>query len=305
MNGGVASKLCLIVFLASILFLWDAKSTLAGSVPTKTGKKESVQKQTEQEKCLKEGELRGMTTCAKENSSYTDDQGVKHVPCCDGLKCGAMPICIDKDAPECTSDHDCPRDAKFCHKGLCKANDTEGAGDVNADLSEPHKNSGLKSRTPDCSNWPCFAIRRPVCGSDGTTYPNKCVLKQTAACKDGKQDLVIASEGKCSGGRSVAAGHSKQDCVRRHKVCCYAKIDRCPPSQRKDCSKPLCTKLACNGKKCGDVCKVSIGSLSPGKCNSRGYCSRKTKNLKCAKCRVDSDCPLRKACIAGMCVWPY
>ena len=40
-----------------------------------------------------------MTTCAKENSSYTDDQGVKNVPCCDGLKCGAMPICIDKDAP--------------------------------------------------------------------------------------------------------------------------------------------------------------------------------------------------------------
>ena len=43
---GVANKLRLIVFLASVLFLWDAKSTLAGSEPTKTGKKESVQKQT-------------------------------------------------------------------------------------------------------------------------------------------------------------------------------------------------------------------------------------------------------------------
>ena len=57
----------------------------------------------EQEKCLKKGELRGMSSCTKENSSYTDDQGVKHVPCCDGLKCGPMVKCIDPDAP--SNDH--------------------------------------------------------------------------------------------------------------------------------------------------------------------------------------------------------
>merc|ERR1712198_480743 len=33
MKGGVVTKLCLIVFLPSILVLWDDKSTLAGSVP--------------------------------------------------------------------------------------------------------------------------------------------------------------------------------------------------------------------------------------------------------------------------------
>ena len=73
MKGGVVTKLRLIVFLPSILVLWDGKGTLAGSVPQmndnsqlpkflvldkpggkkslieierKTGRKESEQKQT-------------------------------------------------------------------------------------------------------------------------------------------------------------------------------------------------------------------------------------------------------------------
>merc|ERR1712135_70726 len=73
MKGGVVTKLFLIVLLPSILVLWDDKGTLAGSIPQmhknsqfpkflvldkpggkkslieiegKTGRKESVQKQT-------------------------------------------------------------------------------------------------------------------------------------------------------------------------------------------------------------------------------------------------------------------
>jgi len=61
-----------------------------------------------------------------------------------------------------------------------------------------------KSRTRDCSNWSCNFLLRPVCGSDGKTYPNKCRLEKTAACEDGKQDLVIASEGRCSGARMMS-----------------------------------------------------------------------------------------------------
>jgi len=87
-----------------------------------------------------------------------------------------------KKAQICRVNSDCPV-GKACIAGLCVL-------------------AGHKARGPDCSNWPCRAISRPLCGSDGKTYPNKCVLKQTATCKDGKQDLVIASKGKCSGARS-------------------------------------------------------------------------------------------------------
>ena len=103
--------------------------------------------------------------------------------------------------------------------------EVEGSADGIADLSEwqfkkhklfPYSQSvfeflldwyfwyiiGHKSETQDCSNWICTYVYRPVCGSDGKTYSNECSLENTAACKDGKQDLVIASEGACSGARS-------------------------------------------------------------------------------------------------------
>ena len=45
--------------------------------------------------------------------------------------------------------------------------------------------------------WPCKDTSRPVCGSDGQTYPNLCVLQRTAGCVEAKSDLVVASNGKC------------------------------------------------------------------------------------------------------------
>ena len=45
---------------------------------------------------------------------------------------------------------------------------------------------------------PCPTVHIPVCGSDGKTYRNRCVLHKNAKCVVGKEDLVIATEGKCS-----------------------------------------------------------------------------------------------------------
>ena len=48
---------------------------------------------------------------------------------------------------------------------------------------------------PPCPNL-CPLIYRPVCGSDGNTYDNACILRGTA-CKDKSSDLQLLHPGKC------------------------------------------------------------------------------------------------------------
>merc|ERR1712126_737896 len=163
MKGGVVTRLRLIVFLPSILVLWDDKGTLAGSVPqrhdysyqdysddkcTFRGKEYMVGETrksgcntctcrgawrcTEREciepvKCLKE-EKEGEFFCKKKNSTIDHP---KFAPCCDGLKCVAYE-CRDKNAP----DEKCILEGKeyeqgesrLCSDGCNTCTCTEGGG---------------------------------------------------------------------------------------------------------------------------------------------------------------------------------
>uniref|UniRef100_A0A098LXU3 Gsp_14 putative toxin n=1 Tax=Gemmula speciosa TaxID=439592 RepID=A0A098LXU3_GEMSP len=47
---------------------------------------------------------------------------------------------------------------------------------------------------PECPPGLCTMDYRPVCGSDGTTYSNACMLKN-AQCEDGS--LTMVHQGEC------------------------------------------------------------------------------------------------------------
>ena len=53
----------------------------------------------------------------------------------------------------------------------------------------------LLHQEPKCSQA-CPKIYRPVCGSDGETYPNECVLNVTAC--ENEENIRVVHEGPCS-----------------------------------------------------------------------------------------------------------
>ena len=61
---------------------------------------------------------------------------------------------------------------------------------------DPRQHCRVVQGAPTCQcNEICTADWNPVCGSDGTTYPNECSL-EVEACKTGKK-LSVIKQGQC------------------------------------------------------------------------------------------------------------
>ena len=59
-------------------------------------------------------------------------------------------------------------------------------------------NHYIPSKTGGCKGW-CLTVLRPVCGSDGKTYPNLCELKGAKKCDS---TLTLQHHGECRKGNS-------------------------------------------------------------------------------------------------------
>jgi hypothetical protein len=69
--------------------------------------------------------------------------------------------------------------------------------------------SRIARRSADCPQF-CHRMFAPVCGSDGETYPNSCVLQQTA-CSAPELNLFEVADGECSAVELKFAGNRHTD----------------------------------------------------------------------------------------------
>ena len=110
--------------------------------------------------------------------------------------------CIPKDCPN-DDDPICGSD-NFTYKNQCILDKTNCDQGLNITIKTKGYCEEIKTKKEDCVSI-CSRIFSPVCGSDGKTYNNECLLK-TATCQNPQVKLSYA--GPCDRKKFDDAGMS-------------------------------------------------------------------------------------------------
>ncbi|RLN20083.1 hypothetical protein BBO99_00005481 [Phytophthora kernoviae] len=199
--------------------------------------------------------------------------------------------------------------------GACKENPEANTGfqtlaiDEDTDIGDPREAS---TPAPEKCNPMCERVYDPICGSDGITYANKCLLEY-AACRN--PSVRAFGEGKCPphmqairGVSNPSSNNNNNDGQTHDNLCLFANArcehpqhtltvvhdGECNADTELTCETMTCPTFSeCREQKeaddlvisyCADVC-------SPDRCSEREDCEL-----------VDSDCYTAPCSPIAMCI---
>lgn len=120
------------------------------------------------------------------------------------------------------------------------------------------------------------AMKRPVCGTNGKTYPHECDLKRKA-CRERRPDIEVAYDGNCKIGCDQVVCRKNRSCMVDHYKRAYCV--QCPEcSTHHNKSGPVC---GADGLQYESSCHLRRESCRQGKAIGVAYRGRCIENATC------------------------